>query len=29
MRMIGALDDRTRVTVHVGPREASQAVMAK
>ncbi len=29
MRMIGALDDRVRVTVHVGPREASQAVMAK
>ena len=28
-KMIGALDDRMRVTVHVGPREASQAAMAK
>ena len=29
MKMIGALDNRIRVTVHVGPREASQAGMAK
>ena len=29
MKMIAALDDRIRVTVHVGPREASQAAMAK
>ena len=29
MKMIAALDGRTRVTVHVGPREASQVVMAK
>ena len=29
IRMIGALDDRLRVTIHVGPREASQAAMAE
>ena len=29
MRMIGTLDDRVRVTVHVGSREASQAMTAK
>ena len=29
MKMISALDGRIRVTVHVGPREASQAAMAK
>ena len=29
MKMIGALDDRMRVTVHVAPREASQAAMAE
>ena len=29
MRMIGTLDDRVRVTVQVGPREASQGMMAK
>ena len=29
MKMIGVPDDRIRVTVHVDPREASQAVMAK
>ena len=29
MKMIGALGDRMRVTVHVAPREASQAAMAE
>ena len=29
MKMIGALDDRIRVTVRIGLHEASQAVMAK
>ena len=29
MKMVAALDDRVRVTVHVGSREASRAVMAK
>lgn len=29
MKMIGTLDDHVRVTVHVGPRETSQTVMAK
>ena len=29
MRMVAALDDRVRVTVQVGPREAGRDVMAK
>ena len=29
MRMIGALDNRARVTVHVGSHEASQAMTAE
>ena len=29
MKMIGDLDDRIRVTVHVDPREASQTAMAE
>ena len=29
MKMIAALDGRIRVTVQIGPREASQAAMAK
>lgn len=29
MKMISALDNRIRVTVHVGLREANQAMMAK
>lgn len=29
MKMIGTLDNRIRVTVHVGLREANQAMMAK
>ena len=29
MKMIGALGDRMRVTVHVAPREAGQAAMAE
>ena len=29
MKMVGALDGRVRVTVHVDPREASHATMAR